>query len=193
MPSFPLHMIQIDINAVAPLFVEKLRCYAKLFEAMEQNGGWLRYPEYVLSYFRELEIAHWAELYWKDGQARWNKSHEAEIVSATQFLLDSLGPELSLENVNSFLNEFSTDLSEAAIKDDDASLLGMDFRNIKDVDVDLLSEDERREQRDLWIVYHLNFYNDLSLATHGEMLCAFMICGTPGRHGIGRREHPAMN
>lgn len=41
---FPLHLIGIDLKALAPALIRKLKTYVELFNTMEQHGGWLPYP-----------------------------------------------------------------------------------------------------------------------------------------------------
>lgn len=168
--SLPVQMIRPNLQAVAPLLVEKLRTYVELFNEMERNGGWLCYSESVLDYFRELGVRHWAELYSKDGQDRWRKGHQLQIDELHKSVADEIGESPTPERANAFLNEigsyFSSDECELA------AIPGFEFMECDphQVDASNFTEEERYLQRDVLIAHHVGFYNDLALASHGETI-----------------------
>lgn len=165
--------IRPDLEVVARLFIAKLNMYVTLFEEMEQHGGWLPYPASVLVYFRKLGVTHWAELYWKDGQRRFVEAYQDEIDSANKAFSDAIGPEPTPERITAWLNEFCQDFSSAVLGDAGERFIpGLEFTKgaLKDIDVEGLTEPERQEQQNFWLTFQVNFYNDLSLATHGESI-----------------------
>lgn len=169
---FPLHLIRIDLRGLAPLLIKKLQAYVELFDTMEQHDGWLPYPTSVRAYFKELGVMHWAELYSKDGQERWMQAHHSELGTLFQYLVDSFGSEPTLESVNGFLNDYVSELSKSSGPVGSVMSIELDrlMGDLSAADDGNLSDEERRQRRDIWIGYHVQFYNDLSTATHSESI-----------------------
>lgn len=164
---FPTNSIKLPIDAISPLLVNKLREYVDMFDLMDEHDGWFPYPDSVLSYFNELGVVHWAELYFPEGLSKWAKDKEPQIIQFAQAFADATGNDPSIETVNGFLVELAKEFSQS-----DATILGLEFldtvpntdlvRNISDV--------ERHHQRDVFIGFLVGFYNDLSIAAHGESI-----------------------
>jgi hypothetical protein len=167
---FPLHLIGIDLKALAPALIRKLKTYVELFNTMEQHGGWLPYPPSLREYFKQLGVMHWAELYSKDGQARYLAAHQKDLKPLVQYLVDGFGPDPTPESANRFLNQLVFELSTPAgqLKYGLAAEIDFLLGDLSKFDDVGLSDDERQQRRDIWLGYHVQFYNDLSIATHGE-------------------------
>lgn len=168
---FPSHLIRPNFELVASFLAKKLAMYVELFDKMGQHGGWLPYPQFLLDYLNKLGVRHWAELYWKDGQRRWAESHRTEIEAYAQMFKEAIGQSPSPEGVNEFLNALIELFSDAAHDDlGQTTIPGLEFvdQEIESIDLDVLPDEQRESQFNCWMVYHVNFYNDLSIATHGE-------------------------
>jgi hypothetical protein len=155
------------------MLLKKLSNYAELFKEMESRGGWLQYPQSLIDYFQQLGIFQWAELYSKEGQQKWQLSHSCELNNLQELIGEVLGADPSVEDANEFLAELCTLFSEAALDESgESEIPGFEFmtRKVGKVDVGSLSTEEHQVQCNVWISYHLNFYNDLSIATHGESI-----------------------
>lgn len=169
-PPLPTHLIRPEFEIVSTFLAKKLSVYVELFDTMEQHGGWLPYPQFLLDYLNKLGVRHWAELYWKDGQHRWAESHRAEIEAFALSISEVVGQSPSPEDANEFLNALIERLSEAIDTGTEYTIFGLEplEQGIENVDLDALTDEQRQAQFYFWMVYHINFYNDLSIATHGE-------------------------
>lgn len=115
---------------------------------------------------------HWAELYSKDGQARYLAAHQKDLKPLVQYLVDGFGPDPTPESANRFLNQLVFELSTPAgqLKYGLAAEIDFLLGDLSKFDDVGLSDDERQQRRDIWLGYHVQFYNDLSIATHGESI-----------------------
>lgn len=168
-----LTTIRLDVAAAARMLSEKLRIYVDLFDRMEDQGGWMRFPPDILRYLQELGVTHWAELFSKDGMSRYQESKKSEILAAQSALLEGIGESPTSEAVNQFLNTFCEMLTESALDDTGENPVpGLEFMNDDPatICVPSLSDEEQNLQRSVWIAFFVNFYNDMALATHGESL-----------------------
>lgn len=165
--------VQLDIAAVTPLFSKKLSNYANLFSEMVSRSGWLKYPPSLLNYFQQLGITQWAELYSQEGMQKWQQAHRSQLDEFKARIYEALGEDPSAEEANEWLAEFCAIFTEAALDESGKhEIPGLEFMALKvdEIDVASLSPEALQIQRDIWITYHLSFYNDLSFATHGESI-----------------------
>lgn len=158
--------IGLSLEVAGPLVIEKLRTYATLYEAMDKKDGWLKLPDSMLNYLNKLGVTHWAELYSMTGQKTWIKEHQAEVNELFTTFADSVSADPTPEGVNQILSSLATSLFTLE------ALPGLEFlsENIEAIDVNELEPSERNTQCEFWVGFFVYFYNDLSLATHGESL-----------------------
>jgi len=168
--------IKLPLDAVAPLFVKKLQTYVELFDLMDQHGGWLPYSDSLLNYFDELGVTHWVDLYSREGQQKWMKDRESQHAELTHAITDAIGNDINFDRVNEFLTELAIDAAQAASENPSDFMTELKFLDL-DPSEDLtpsyvqnLSSDERQYQHDVWVNQLVLFYNDLSVAAHGESI-----------------------
>ncbi|MBM3351249.1 MAG: hypothetical protein FJY53_05625 [Betaproteobacteria bacterium] len=165
-------LINIPLKVAAPLIVKKLQAYVEWFDLMDKHGGWFPYPDSILDYFEALGVTHWADLYTRQGVAKWVKERELQHKEFSHAIAEAIGENPTIERVNEFLTDLVTDLAQAASENPSDAFSELGFLAL-DVDVSSsyatsLSSEDRQFQRDFWINQLVLFYNDLAIAAHGE-------------------------
>lgn len=165
-------LIKLQLEQVKKIASIKLKAYASLLSEMNKHDGWLPLPDYVLSYFKQIDVINWADLYFSEGQEKWIYDHQTQILDAKQVISDQVGADPTIEEALNFLNSIINAIDEVATGKGDLDIPELKFLDgeIKDINVSELTELELKQQRDTWISYQVGFYNDLSLATHGESI-----------------------
>lgn len=172
-----LSLIRLDIEIAEKFLSKKLEIYLDLFERAEQTGGWVRFPAGLIKYLQQLGVTHWAELFSKEGMRRHQEKNKDKIQAARSAFNEVLGESPSPEVANEFLNGFCEELTEAALDDTgEKQIPGLEFMDSDpaSICVQALSEEERDQQRGVWLAFFVNFYNDMALATHGESIFALV-------------------
>lgn len=166
--------IKLPFEAVSILCLKKLQTYVELFDLMDQHGGWFPYPDFFLNYLDELGVTHWADLYSREGVAKWIKEREPQHKEFFHEIAEAIGENATIDRINEFLTELVIDAAHAASENPSDVMPELKFL---DPDVDLspayvqnLSSEERQHQHDVWINQLVLFYNDLAIAAHGESI-----------------------
>lgn len=171
-----LSLIRLDIEIAEKLLSKKLEIYLDLFEKAERTGGWIRFSPSILEYLQQLGVTHWAELFSKEGMRRNQDANKDKIHAAHSALNEALGESPSPEIANEFLNGFCEEITAALDDTGEKQIPGLEFMNSDPVSicVQFLSEKERDNQREVWLTFFVNFYDDMALATHGESIFALV-------------------
>jgi hypothetical protein len=162
---------KLPLELFSPIVSRKIKGYAAILDLMDEHGGWLPYPDLILKYLDSIGAKHWADLYFREGIEKSLKDNNEQIVEFRQFIIEATGADPSPEDANEFLSELLVSI-ERDLKADDKNPADSYFEqfNFENVDVEKLSAEERKEHCNFWITYHVSFYNDLALATHGESI-----------------------
>lgn len=169
--------VRLDIEIAGKLLSKKLEIYLELFKKTERTGGWVRFPPSLLEYLQQLGVTHWAELFSKEGIRRYQEANKDKIRAANSAFNELLGESPSPEMANDFLNAFCEELTEAALDETgEKQIPGLEFMNSDPASISIqsLPEDERNNQREVWVTFFVHFYNDMSLAIHGESIFALV-------------------
>lgn len=156
--------IKLPLSSVEPLLCKKLRSYAEIFDDMDRNGGLLKYPDAVVNHLTELSALHWADLYFRDAAQKYRDENAAHITAYFDYISSELGSSPSIEDATAYCIEMLQAGEQAA--DDEANSISA-LLSFNGVDVSQLPPEERRVRCDAWLLFHLNFYNDLAIAAHG--------------------------
>lgn len=135
---------------------------------MDKHDGWLQYPEFILKYLDAIGAKHWADLFFREGIEKYLKDNKEPIIELIHSITEATGTNPDPEVAKEFLSGLLVSLEEDMKEDDDNPDNAQD--DIKKIDVAKLTSDELKEHCDFWITYHVTFFNDLALATHGESI-----------------------
>jgi len=61
--------------------------FAEIYDLMDQYGGWLPYPDFVLRYFESVGAKHWADLYFREGGEKYVEEHQDQLKKFLQYPL----------------------------------------------------------------------------------------------------------
>lgn len=162
--------IKLPLEVLAPLLREKLSVYIGLFDYMDENDGWFRYPDVVIEFFNKLGVRHWAELYSREGKESWLKCHEAQILEGERAFVEALGQKPDIASATKLLTEIFMEFCEAIARGEELPGLELIDPDLSRTDLDALPESDLQQHRDKWITYLVLFYDDLSWAAHGESI-----------------------
>lgn len=166
-----IQSFKLPLELFSPIISRKIKGYAAILDVMDEHGGWLPYPDLILKYLDSIGAKHWADLYFPEGIEKSLKDNSEQIAESRQFIIDATGSDPSPEDATEFLSELFVSL-ERDLKADDKNPADSYFEqfDFEKVDVEKLTAEERKEHCGFWIAYHVSFYNDLALATHGQSI-----------------------
>lgn len=162
--------LNLPLAVCGRLATIKTKIYVEIFELMGRNGGWLPYPERLIEYLNSLGATHWADLFFREGAEKYAHDNADIFASFQRSIVEQIPGSCSLEDARQICIGFLEALIAAMEANDPLeNLIFGDFDFQVDRTSDL-SPEESKQHCDFWIGYHVQFFNDLSLATHGESI-----------------------
>lgn len=163
----PIILKNIPLSAIRKLLVLKFIGQAWLFDRIEKHNGYFPYPAWLNEYFNKLGVEHWAQFYFEEKIDLAMKEVRSECDFLTEHIYEKFGPNPTNEQAIAGLKELSEEIADES--------LGLDFLEFlgNDPDIDTLAkftQEEKDNQRDVLMGFQIGFYNDLSVAVHGESI-----------------------
>lgn len=164
---FPLKVENIPIDAISKLLALKFAGQAWVFDSIEKNNGYFPYPAWLKEYFDQLGVEHWSEYYFEEKINSAMKEVRSECDFLTEFIYQKYGPSPTNEQAIEGLHELSEEIATNSV--------ALDFLDFLSQDPDLsslalLTQEEKDSQRAVLMGFQVGFYNDLSVAVHGESI-----------------------
>lgn len=159
--------VYFSLKTFEHLLKHKLHEYADAFLLMQQNNGRFPYPDSVLEYFDELGVEHWAEIYLPETLQKLSIIAKEQNAAYKDWVISHIGESATVEEAQNFLKSFFTKFTESLPNIEELKFLNEtpDPEALKDK-----SDQEKAKQKEVLITFLVGFYNDLSIATHGESI-----------------------
>lgn len=162
-----LEKLGLPISIFQPLIVDKLAVQSEFFNVMDENGGRIPYPEIMLEYFQKLGVEHWAEYYFQEKLREKEQDIEDFKLSIKNDLLEHLGESFNIEQLSKYSAQLFGDLANKLHHNEYFQFLS---QYPDPSALDKIDAEDRELKRDVCIAFLVKFYDDLSLATHGESI-----------------------
>jgi hypothetical protein len=157
----------ISIDAICKLLSMKLVSQAWLFDCIERNNGYFPYPIFLKKYFEKLGVEHWADFYFEEKINVAIKEVRSECDFLTEYIYEKFGPNPTNEQVIAGLKELSEEIADESVGLEFLEFLGSN----PDIDqLAILTQEEKDNQKNVLMSFQIGFYNDLSVAIHGESI-----------------------
>lgn len=157
----------IPLDAIRILLNLKLVSLAWAYANIEKNNGYFPYPVWLRDYFSALGVEHWAEFYFEEKIQSVLKKAQSECDFLTVYIYKKYGSVPTNEQVIQAVKDMSDRLAKLGIPFDSLEFLNND----PDIEsIASLTQEEKDQQRDVLMSFQLTFFNDLSVATHGESI-----------------------
>lgn len=162
-----LEVSNIPLSSIGKLLTLKFVAQAWVFDRIAKNNGYFPYPAWLSEYFDKLGVEHWAEFYFEEKINATIKEVRSECDFLTKHIYEKFGPNPTNEEVITGLKELSE-----KIADESAGLEFFEFLG-NDPDIDelaKLTQEEKDNLKNVLMGFQIGFYNDLSVAIHGESI-----------------------
>ncbi len=161
-----IELFSLSIETFKPLLTKKLNCSSRFFNLMDENEGRIPYPAPVLEYFAKLEVTHWAEYYLPAKLAALEKNDNLEHFIRACFV-NELGENPDVQQLISISRRLILEYAASAPNMQELEFLSL---LLDSSELNSLSEEEKVHRKEVWLFFLVTFYNDLSIATHGESI-----------------------
>lgn len=157
----------VPLAAIRKLLVLKLIGQAWAFDRIAKNHGYFPYPAWLNDYFSKLGVEHWAEFYFEERINTAIKEVRSECDFLTELICQKYGPHPTNEQAIECLHGLSEQIA--------TERLALNFLDFLDKDLELgtfanLTQEEKNDQKNILMSFQIGFYNDLSVAVHGESI-----------------------